>query len=260
MRRSCGSRSSRGGREPTLFLVAVPPVVDALHACLHSRVDRFEQVRRLQADPQLREDAQPMQGQRLLEAFVETRRRRGIEEPQFLTHRLHGLERPVVGRVLTRRLELAPNRRPVRLGQIAHDVLALVPLTAGKHRRGPEYLGDRRVEPLDAIRDDQQALLRSEPALHQAAEKGCADAPVLRRRLHKAESPLAGKIISKSSAPVTSGLNIPDPTGETASRYTGVRLPVCRRGTRRHRPVTRRAPSSPTWRSSTRLARGEGNR
>ena len=46
-------------------------------------VDRFQGVRRLQADPQCLEESQSMQRERLLEALVQTGHRRGIEYAQL---------------------------------------------------------------------------------------------------------------------------------------------------------------------------------
>jgi hypothetical protein len=45
-------------------------VVDSRGPILHARVNRLEDVRRLQTDPQLAEEAEAMKRQRLFEAFV----------------------------------------------------------------------------------------------------------------------------------------------------------------------------------------------
>ena len=70
-------------REPALFLLAVLPVIDFRGPAFHASVDRLEGVRRLQARAEFREDAQAMERQGLFEAFVQTRRRRGVEEREF---------------------------------------------------------------------------------------------------------------------------------------------------------------------------------
>ena len=63
----------QGGREPALVLVRRAPVIDLGGALLHERVQRLQAVGRLQAAPELGEDAEAMEGQGLLQPLEEAR-------------------------------------------------------------------------------------------------------------------------------------------------------------------------------------------
>lgn len=87
------------------------------------------------------------------------------------------------------RLELPAPHRLVVLREIAHDVLALVPLAA-LHRHVTEDVAHRGAEPLRSIEHDEERLIEWEAALAQVAEELRNDAPVLTRRLHEPQHAL----------------------------------------------------------------------
>ena len=71
-----------------------------------------------------------MQRERVLEAFVQPGRRRGIEQSQFFAQGQERRLRLLIGRLLVRQLKLAPPCGLLGLGQVARDVLPFVPLAA----------------------------------------------------------------------------------------------------------------------------------
>ena len=73
----------QGGGQPALLLVGGPPAVHLGDALGDQTVQGFETVRGLQADPQLGEEAEPMQRQRLLQPFVETPDGRLVQQAEF---------------------------------------------------------------------------------------------------------------------------------------------------------------------------------
>ena len=75
----------RGG-QPAVFLLRGAPVRDLPGPLADERVDGFEAVRGLQADPQGPKDPEPVQRERLLEPLVEALHGRCIHEAQFLAH------------------------------------------------------------------------------------------------------------------------------------------------------------------------------
>src|SRR6202047_4230296 len=77
----------------------------------------------------------------------------------------------LVRRLLVRRLQLPAECGAMPLGQIRHDVLALVPLTALQDGGAVEDFSNGGVQALGAVGDDQEAELHAEPALEQGAQK-----------------------------------------------------------------------------------------
>lgn len=63
--------SEQRGGTPALLLIARAPTGDAATARLDARVDGLDQVRRLEARAQLREDAELMERERFVEALLE---------------------------------------------------------------------------------------------------------------------------------------------------------------------------------------------
>src|SRR5712692_6943277 len=116
------------GCQPSLLLLAVAPMIDSRCPILHARVNGLEDVRRLQADPQLAEEAEPVERQRLLKALIQTCRSRSIEEREFGAQLAQRALRRLVRRVFVRGLELPPHGGTVSLREICEHVLALMPL------------------------------------------------------------------------------------------------------------------------------------
>src|SRR3990172_9735471 len=61
----------QGGGQPSLLLVGGAPAIDSGRPLSDQGVQGFEAVRRLQTDAELREDAEAMEGERLLQPLVE---------------------------------------------------------------------------------------------------------------------------------------------------------------------------------------------
>ena len=89
--------------------------------------------------------------------------------------------RPVVGPLQA----LTPHHLLV-LGQVAHHVLARVPLAPLDQGPAPEGLPDGRAEPLAAIEDDQHALGEVEAPLDQRPQERRQHRGVLRVRFDEA--------------------------------------------------------------------------
>ena len=172
IRRSRGSMSSEGGGEPALLLVRGAPVVHLVRPLPDERVDGLETVGGLQARPQGPEDAQAVEGEGLLEALVETRDGRLVQEPEFLTAPEEGglglgIARPLVGL-----LELpAPARpggpsasRPPRSPACATGSVGRRP---GRRRR----VWHRFPEPLGPVDDAEEPVLVAESPLDQLPEE-----------------------------------------------------------------------------------------
>jgi hypothetical protein len=117
----------RGG-EPALLLVARLPVVDLRRALLDQRVDGLDAVRRREAEAELGVQPEPVESQRLLQAFVEARGRRGVELGEFRPDAPERRLRFLVGRVRVGLAELAADAGVLVRRQVRQDVLALVPL------------------------------------------------------------------------------------------------------------------------------------
>ena len=139
---------------PPLLIVRAPPRYPR-GLRLRSRHLTFDQVRRLEAHPELREHIEPVPRQRLLEPLREMGGRRFVHEPQLA---MQSLERALgigVRGVSVRRLEFAVPRRLVLLCQAAQHVLALVPLAALHRHVVAEYVSDGRAQPLRPIEHDE---------------------------------------------------------------------------------------------------------
>src|SRR5665213_1297119 len=87
------------------------------------------------------------------------------------------------------RLELPSPRRLLVFRERAHDILALVPLTA-LHGDLTEDIAYGGTQPFRAVEHHQHRPVEWEAALPQLAEEAGEDAPVLARRLHEAQDPL----------------------------------------------------------------------
>lgn len=62
----------QGRGQPPLLLVGGAPAIDFGHPLLHEAIERLQAVRRLQTDPELAEEAEPVQGERLLQPFADS--------------------------------------------------------------------------------------------------------------------------------------------------------------------------------------------
>ena len=62
-----------------MLLIAVAPVVYLVGLLRNERHQRFYAVGRLEADPQLLKQSEPVQGQRLLKPFIQTIDRRSVD-------------------------------------------------------------------------------------------------------------------------------------------------------------------------------------
>jgi hypothetical protein len=133
---------------PAVLLVGGPPGGDLPRAALHEGVDGLQAVRGLQAGPEGPEDAQAVEGERLLEALVRARDGRLVQEPEFTAQPQQGALRLGVARLLVGRLSpwwpgLGPTdaprhrgRAPNGSGQFRHPAAVTPPATPGPSR-GP---------------------------------------------------------------------------------------------------------------------------
>ena len=78
---------------------------------------------------------------------------------------LSGIRRALVGL-------LPPPGRLLPLREIAHHVLALVPLTPLDEGPGPEHRLNGFAQPLGPVDDAEQAELHPQPPLHQEKQRG----------------------------------------------------------------------------------------
>lgn len=174
---------------PAVLLLGVAPPITLIGVGPELRIERLDAVRRLQADAQGAEQAQMMQGERLIQAFVEACDRRGVQEPQFGPKAEQRRLRQDRGRLLVGRLERAAPERALALREVRHTVLSRMPLTPLHEGLRPE---DRQQSLCAApwVDDAEQTLLDLQAPLDQRPEQGCADPFVLGRGLHKAEDDL----------------------------------------------------------------------
>ena len=70
-------------RAPAQLLIARAPAPDAARLRLHAGHHTLDQIRRLETRAACREYAEPMQGQRFLQAFLETARRGFVEHREL---------------------------------------------------------------------------------------------------------------------------------------------------------------------------------
>src|SRR5512141_3383404 len=77
----CDVEERRG--EAALLLVGGAPAIDSPHPLRDKTVQRLQGVRRLQADPQVAEDAEPVQGEGFFQPLVQTGHRRRVQEAQL---------------------------------------------------------------------------------------------------------------------------------------------------------------------------------
>lgn len=112
-----------------VFLVRGPPVIHLVGQLAELGVQGLQAVGGLEAAPQSRKELQAMEGHRLLEAFIQTGDGRDVEAPQLLTKLTQG--RPGLGlrRALVGLLQPPTPGRLLSLREIAHHILARVPLT-----------------------------------------------------------------------------------------------------------------------------------
>lgn len=125
--------------QPPPFLIGGAPAIDLVGPLANQGIDRFETVGRLQTPPQRPEHPQPMQRQGLLQPLVETAHRRFVQPREFLPQPEQGSLRQGIGRLLIRGLEPPTPCRLLGRGQVGHDILPLMPLSAapalGRRRR-----------------------------------------------------------------------------------------------------------------------------
>ena len=123
------------------------------------RIQGFQTVGGLQAHPQHWKQPQAMQGQRLLQAFVQAGHGREVDPPQLLAESAQscsslGLRLSLVG------LLVSPTpSRLLSFRQIPHDVLTLVPRTALDKGLGAEHRLNGCAQPLGSVDDTEEAVV-----------------------------------------------------------------------------------------------------
>ena len=75
---------------PALFLVRRAPMIHLVGQLAELRIQGFQTVGGLQAHPQNRKQPQAMQGQRLLQAFVQAGHGGDVDSPQLLAESAQG--------------------------------------------------------------------------------------------------------------------------------------------------------------------------
>ena len=150
-------------------------------------VQGFQAVGGLEAAPQSGKEPETMEGQRLLEAFIQAGDGRDVEAPQFLTKLAQS--RPGLGirRALVGLLQPPTPGRLLRLREISHHVLALVPLTPLNEGLSPEHRLNGFAQPLGPVDDAEQARLHPQPTLHQCPQECRTDRLVLGGRLDESQ-------------------------------------------------------------------------
>ena len=81
----------QGRSDPSLSLIAVFPIGHATRETSDLGVDGFKTVGGFQTDAQLREEAEPMEGECFLQSFIKAANGRFIDEPQFVSNALQCL-------------------------------------------------------------------------------------------------------------------------------------------------------------------------
>jgi len=139
IRRSRGSMSEQGGSQPALFSgPRVRQWIDLPHPLRHETVQRFQTVRGLEADPELGEDPEPVEGQSLLQPLQQAPGADSFKRRSSWCSRSNAALGRSVGRLLVGGLQLPPPGPPMALRQIGHDILALVPPGTAARASGRE--------------------------------------------------------------------------------------------------------------------------
>ena len=152
---------------PALFLVRRPPVIHLVGELAELRIQGFQTVGGLQAHPQNRKESQAMKRQRLLEAFVQAGHGREVDSPQLLTQLAQGRPGFGIRRALVGLLQPSTPGRLLPLREIAHHVLALVPLTALDQGLGSEHRLHGGAQPLGPVDDAEEAGLHPQSSRDQ---------------------------------------------------------------------------------------------
>src|SRR3990170_7146213 len=172
----------RRGQE-ALLLIRVSPAADPPRGSRDLGVYGLQAVGRLQTHPQPAKEAQPVEGECLLKPLVQAPSRRFVDEGQ-LTPEFHKLRSGfrVGGPRVGPRKPLPPGPL-LRLGQIAHDVLPLVPLaTLDKSFVSKDRL-NRLPKPLGPVDDEEKPPRGPQSPRKKPLEEGGAHLLVLRGRL-----------------------------------------------------------------------------
>ena len=147
-------------------------------------------VGRLQRTANPREHAESMQGQRLLEPFVQARNRRLVELVQLSPHRFQVPLRLLVGGPLVGSLQTSTPGLLLGAWQVRDHILSLVPLAALDKHLAPEHRRHCRLQPLGAVDHDQRSGRQIESPILQGAQKARDHPGVLRFRLHESRKHL----------------------------------------------------------------------
>ena len=144
---------------PALFLVRRAPMIHLVGELAELRIQGFQTVGGLQAHPQHWKQPQAMQGQRLLQTFVQAGHRGDVEPLQLLAEPAQGgsglgIRWPLVGL-----LQPPTPGHLLSLGQIPHHVLALVPLTTLHEGLGAEHRLNGCAQPLGTVDDTEKPVV-----------------------------------------------------------------------------------------------------
>jgi len=125
--------------DPPVFLLRRAPVIHFVRELPQLRIEGFQTVGRFEAHAQHRKQPQTMEGERLLQAFVQAGHGGEIDPPQFVTHPAQGRSGFGLRRLLVGLLETPPPRGLLGHREIADDILTLMPLTPLDQGMGAEH-------------------------------------------------------------------------------------------------------------------------
>ena len=154
-------------RQPALPLARVLPMIDLRAPFLDEGIDRFQAIRRLERTAQDPVHAESMQREGLLQAFLKARSGRLVSLLELSMELFEGRPGFVVLRALVRTLKPLALRGLLGLRQVAHHVLAFVPLAALDQGSITECPLDCRAQTFAAVDDHQHAFRDVQAALHQ---------------------------------------------------------------------------------------------
>lgn len=143
---------------------------DAVRARLQARHPALDQVHRFEAPAELPQHAEPVERQRFLQPFGETRRCGDVQQPKLALQSIEGALGVGVRRVCVRRLQLAAPRDVIGLREIAYHIFTRVPL-APLHGHVAEHILHRRAEALRPVEHDEQRAVGREAALDALARR-----------------------------------------------------------------------------------------
>ena len=146
---------------------------------LQAAVDRFNGIGCFQTHSQVIKNPQPMEREGLFHPLLEAVQGGLIHQFQARFERVQRRLGRRVGRFAIGRLHLATDAGLLALGQVGHDVLALVILAALYAGMPLEHRHHRLVEPLAAVDDDQQSSFVLQTTLNQIGQEATADALIL---------------------------------------------------------------------------------